>query len=376
MTTPTPGEPFSEATGEAVQTAVMAMRLVMAIADAVRRQQQRRLKGQEEELAAADQALSEAAEDVKRLLPSDISTALLKEADWPSLAQQLVALRRAGVDLDQVLPRAGEIAVDVRDQLAAKSQEGSTGEWERVVREALPAGAVREAILTSVGWPEMTAVMARLQERGVDVRGVLAAAHNEALGVDETVASALGGTAKVTMSRDAQLAYGPLTTGLDLPRDLDLSDRERTFKQLALSPQENERYARWVREAMRGREREADLLVSARQWPLVAARIAAVESEGGPVREHLARLMQDTSWQEGPAPQLGSRLVQAAGNALRRPGGDAAGPSRTAVNTAAARATSTSLDPTKKQAKTAAPAEAGVAAHRQSGPVAKQGRTR
>ncbi|MER6789501.1 hypothetical protein ABT330_33630 [Streptomyces sp. NPDC000658] len=375
MTTPTPGEPFSEATGEAVQTAVMALRLVMAITDAVRRQQQRRLKEQEEDLAPADQAVSEATEAVKRLLPSDISTALMKkEADWPHLAPQLLALRRAGVDLDQVLPRAGEIAVDVRDQVAAQTQEAADGQWERVVREALPAGPVREAILTSVGWPEMTAVMARLQERGVDVRGVLAAAHNEALGVDEAVASGLGGAAEVAMSRDAQLAYGPMTTGLDLPRDLDLSDRARALKQLAISS-ENERYTRWVREAMPGLEREADLLVSARQWPLVAARMSAMGSESA-VRERLARLVQDTSWQEGPAPQLGSRLAQAASDALHRPAGEAAGPLRTAVNAAAARATSTSLDPTKTQAKHAAPAEAAVATHRQSGPAAKQGRKR
>jgi hypothetical protein len=374
MTTPTPSEPFSEATGEAVQTAVMAMRLVMAIADAVRRQQQRRLKEQEEDLAPADQAVSEAAEAVKRLLPSDISTALMKEADWPHLAQQLVALRRAGVDLDQVLPRAGEIAVDVRDQVAAQTQEAADGQWERVVREALPGGPVREAILSSAGWPEMTALMARLQERGVDVRGVLAAAHNEALGVDEAVASSLGGSAEVSTSRDAQLAYGPMTTGLDLPRDLDLSDRERALKQLAISS-DNERYVRWVREAMPGREREADLLVSARQWPLVAARMAAVGSESV-VRERLARLVQDTSWQEGPGSQLGSRLVQAAGDALRRPAGEVAGPLRVGVNTAAARATSTSLGPTKAQAKTAAPAEAAVSAHRQFGPIPKRGRAK
>ncbi|MGW5042172.1 hypothetical protein ACWEQK_28845 [Streptomyces parvulus] len=379
MTSPTPeeraGEAFAEAAAEAVQTAVMAARLVMAIADAARRHQQRKQKGQEDDLPAAEEAVNEVGKDVQRLLPSDISTALMGEADWPQLAQQLLALRKAGVDLDQVLPRVGEVAVNVRDQVAAKASE-STDQWVRAVRETLPAGPVREAILTSPAWPEMAATMSRLEEKGVNVREVLAAAHNEVLAVDQAVAKGLGGTAEPAMSRDAQLSYGPLTTGLDLPRDLDLSDRERAFNQLAISPQENQRYTRWVREAMPGREREADLLVASRQWPLVARRMAQMETEGKPVREHLARLAKDPSWQEGPDAQLGTRLVQAASDALRRPAGDAPGESRVKVNTAAARATSSSLGPTKAAKEAAPPAEAGVAPHRQVGPTPNSGRVR
>ncbi|MFF3208377.1 hypothetical protein [Streptomyces sp. NPDC002962] len=384
MTTPTPGDPISEAAGDAVQTAVMATRLVMTIADAARRHQQRAQKAKEEDLLPADQAVSEATENVKRLLPSDISTALMKEADWPHVAQQLMALRRAGVlrpgraprpGLDQVLPRVGEIAVNVREQVAAKASEAITDEWVRVVRETLPAGAVREAILTSPAWPEMAATMARLEEKGVNVREVLAAAHNEVLAVDQAVAKGLGAEAEPAMSRDAQLSYGPLTTGLDLPRDLDLSDRERALTQLAISPSDNQRCIRWVREAMPGHEREADLVVAARKWPLLAAQMAHMESEGKPVREHLVRLAQDTSWQEGPDAQLGTRLVQAVSDALHRPAGEAPGETRVKVNTAAARATSPSVDPTKA-AKAAAPAEAGVASHRQAAPAATRGKSK
>ncbi|MFJ3183897.1 hypothetical protein ACIPJN_36680 [Streptomyces sp. NPDC086796] len=372
MATPTPeeraGEAFAESAAEAVQTAVMAYRLVMAIADAARRHQQRKQKGKEDDLPTAEEAVTEVGKDVKRLLPSDISAALMGEADWPQLAQQLLALRKAGVDLDQVLPRVGEIAVNVRDQVAAKASEATTDQWVRAVRETLPAGQLREAILTSPAWPEMAATMARLEERGVNVREVLAAAHNEALAVEQAVAKGLGASAEPAMSRDAQLSYGPLTTGLDLPLDLDLADRERAFNQLAISPQENQRYTRWVREAMPGHEREADLLVASRQWPLVARRMAQMETEGKPVREHLARLGKDTSWQEGPGAQLGTRLVQAAGEALHRPAGDAPAESRVRVNTAAAKATSPSVGPTKA-AKAAAPTEAGVAAHRQPAPA-------
>lgn len=380
MTMPTPeeraGEAFAESAAEAVQAAVMAARLVMAIADAARRHQQRKQKGKEDDFPAAEEAVDEVGKDVQRLLPSDISTALMGEADWPQLAQQLMALRRAGVDLDQVLPRVGEIAVNVRDQVAAKAQEAGSDEWVRAVRETLPAGPLREAILTSPAWPEMAATMARLEERGVNVREVLAAAHNEVLAVEQAVAEGLGGTAEPAMSRDAQLTYGPLTTGLDVPRDLNLSDRERVLsKQLAISPQENERYIRWVREAMPGQEREADLLVASRQWPLVAGRMAQMETDRKPVREHLARLAKDTSWREGPTGTLGSRLVQAAGDALNRPAWDASAESRVRVNTVAARATSSSLDPTKA-VKAVAPTEAGVAAHRQPAPAPTRGKSK
>jgi hypothetical protein len=380
MTSPTPeeraGEAFGESAAEAVQTAVMAARLAMAIADAARRHQQRRVKGKEDDLPPADEAVSEVTEAVERLLPSDISTAMMKEADWPQSAQQLMALRRAGVDLDQVLPGIGEIAVNVRDQVAANAQETGGDQWVRVVRETLPAGPVREAILSSPAWPEMAATMARLEEKGVNLREVLAAAHNEGLAVYQAVANGLGGAAEPAMSRDAQLSYGPLTTGLDIPKDLDLADRPRALQQLAISPLENERYTRWVREAMPGRGREADLLVAAKQWPLLAARMAQMENEGKPVKEHLARLMADTAWEEGSGPQLGSRLVQAANDALRKPVGEATRASRMRVNTTAARAQSSTVGPTKAQASAgAAPAEPAVAAHREARPAPARGKS-
>ncbi|MET7889220.1 hypothetical protein [Streptomyces avermitilis] len=95
------------------------------------------------------------------------------------------------------------------------------------------------------------------------------------------------------------------------------------------------------------------------------------------MREHLAWLAKDVSWEEGPAPQLGKRLVDAASNALQRPLVDAPTKSRVKVNTAAARAQSTSLDPTKGQAaKSAAPAGAEGAPHRHIGSSATKGKAR
>jgi hypothetical protein len=379
VATPTPGEPFSEAAGEAVQTAVMATRLVMAIADAVRRHQQKKNKGKEDDAPPAEQAVTEAAEGIKGLLPTDISAALTREADWPRMAQQLMALRNAGVDLEQFLPRLGEIAVTVQEQVtanAARVASEGTGEWERMLRETLPAGPVREAILSSPTWPDVAATMARLDERGVDVRQILASAHDEGLGVDQAVAKVLGADAAPAMSRDALLSYGPLTAGLDVPVNLRLADREQALKQLSIGEAENARFVRWVTEAMPGKEREASLMVTNPQWPLLALRMATMEKDGKPVQEHLKRLMADTSWEKGPTPMLGRRLVEATNEALRRPLGDASPGSRVKVNTTAARATSTSLDPTKVQAKAAAPAEAGVAPHRQTGPAPSKGKAK
>ncbi|MEU7260605.1 hypothetical protein AB0B21_33065 [Streptomyces rimosus] len=386
MATPTPEEqrePFAEAAAEAVQTAVMAMRLIMAIADAVRRHQQRQ-QGREEEPPPAREAMAEAAKGIKQLLPPDLSAALTAAADWPQFAQQLMALHRAGVDVAALLPQVGEIAVTVRDAVAANTERAASGEgtgrWEKALRETLPAGPVREAILSSPAWPDMAATMAQLDERGVDVRQILASAHEEGVGVDRAVAKVLAAGEAPTTSRDAMLSYGPLTTGLDVPKDLDLAYRQRAFRQLAISPSEHQRCTRMVREAMPGRERETDLLVASKSWPLLVSRMMQMEDRGKPVREHLARLEMDTSWEQGPGPQLGQRLVQATLDALRRPLGAPAAASRATVSTAAARAQSPSVGPTKgpaaKGAKGTAPAEPAVAAHREAGPAPKQGKTR
>ncbi|MFI9186840.1 hypothetical protein ACIGXG_31995 [Streptomyces goshikiensis] len=380
MATPAQEEPFAEAAGEAVQTAVMSVRLVMAIADAVRRHQQRQKKGAEEELPPAEKAKDDAKAELKDLLPPDITAALLKGADWPQLAQQLMALKQAGVDLEQLLPRIGEIAVTVRDQVAANAErvaKEGTGEWERMLRETLPAGPVREAILSSPTWPDIAATMAKLDDGGVDVRKILTSAHDEGLGVDQAVAKVLAAGEAPTTSRDALLSWGPLTDGLDIPKDLDLNDRERALRQLAISPQENVRYARMLKDALPAYGREVGLAVTAKQWPLVAARMAKMESEKKPVADHLAGLAKDVSWTAGPPGQIGSRLVQATNHVLRHAPGEAPPAARPKVSTTAARSQSTTVGPTKAPAaKAAAPAEAGVAVHRQTSPAAKPGKVK
>jgi hypothetical protein len=357
----------------------MAVRLVLAVADAVRRHQQRRNGKGEEELPPVEQSGSVAADSVTKLLPADISAALMQNAEWPQMAQQLVGLQRAGVDLGDFLPRLSEIAVSVRDAAMANAErvdrEG-TGEWERTLREMLPAGPVREAIVSSPTWPDIAAKMAEIDQRGVDVRKILASAHDGGVGVDQAIARVLAANPTPALSRDAKRTSGPLTIGLDVPSDLDLSDRERALNQLAIV-EDNARYVRWVREAMPGYETAADALVIHEYWPLIAARMAKMETQGKPVREHLARLLQNTSWEDGPVSQLGARLVEAASETLQRPLGEGSA-SRAKVNTAAARAQSVTLDPTKRQgAKAAADAETvGIAHRQQSGPAPSRGKSR
>ncbi|MFD6874322.1 MULTISPECIES: hypothetical protein [unclassified Streptomyces] len=358
-----------------MQAASTALRLVMAIADAVRRQQEQ--QGVERALPSVEDSPEKTGEESKRLLPPDIATALMQGADWPRMAQQLMALKDAGVDLEGFLPRVGEIAVSVRDQVAenqARVARDGTGEWEKLLRETLPAGPVREAILSSPTWPDIAATMGRLKESGVDVQGVLTAAHEEGLGVDQAVAKVLG-AAEPGTSRDALMAYGPLTTGLDLPRDLDLSDRQRALRQLAISPQENERFMRMMREALPGRENEANLLLTAKKWPLLAARMAMMEGEDIDLEPHLEQLTKNTTWEKGSPTGLSSRLLGAAHQALQEPP-DALPDSAERVSTKAAK-TQSGGGPTKARAsKGATPTAPAVAAHRTAGPAVKPSRAK
>jgi hypothetical protein len=357
----------------------MAVRLVLMIADAVRRAAEKRA-GKEQNPPPVDQSVPQAAGELKGILPPDVATALMSGADWPRMAQQLVALQRAGVDMSDFLPRVGEIAVTVRDAVAANAariaREG-TGEWAQLLRETMPAGPVREAILASPAWPEIAETMGKLQEHGVDVRQILVTAHAEGVGVDQAVARVMeAGKNPVPLSRDAVRSYGPLTVGLDTPKDLDLSNRERALAQLGVSQSENARFVRYVQEAMPGKDREAALLANSRQWPLLAARMARMEDEGKSVPEHLARLMRDQEWQKGgPVTHLGSRLVQATSEALRKPTREEA--AAAPVVTTAAKASSVTTGPTSTRAKSAAPAEPAVAPHRQApAPAPTAGRKR
>ncbi|MFF3620781.1 hypothetical protein [Streptomyces sp. NPDC002467] len=117
------------------------------------------------------------------------------------------------------------------------------------------------------------------------------------------------------MSADARAMWRPLTEGLSVPNDLDLSDRPAVLGQLGVGTAANSRLVSLVRDCI-GSEWETALLVSTEAWPLLAARMAGVargpEGEQG-LRDRLqAGLGESTAWQQGGSPGgLAGRMVGA-----------------------------------------------------------------
>ncbi|MFJ9506671.1 hypothetical protein ACIRPZ_23085 [Streptomyces anulatus] len=472
MTTPAPvqlpGEPFSEALSEAAQAAAMSVRLILTIADAVRRASQKHHHGEEQEL---DQDLGQVAEswwsadELGKHLPASLLTHLTGSPDWPVMARQLMSLSRAGVDLTTFLPNLGTMASGVERAVAkntARIQAEGTDRWADLLRTTIPEGLVRDAILASPAWPDIAAHMGRLHDQGVDVARILTDAHAAGLGVDQAIAAAVAvapapattpapasaapapGTAPTSpasapaaapapapapvapvattpqpaapaapataptppvrtpapapapipavappapgtaqkpdpwaapaVSTDAKNVWGPLTEGLNIPRDLDLGDRARALDQLGVTPGANRTLVARVNETLP--ERDATLLVNSRQWPVLAHRMHRMAQQGVPFAAHLARIAPDTAaWRTGPPSNAAARLLLAAHHALTTPL-DQALPTGPRVSTTAARSRSTTA-PDTAASKQPAPTEPAVPAHRQqTAPAPRQGRGR
>ncbi|MFF2521472.1 hypothetical protein [Streptomyces liangshanensis] len=436
---PLPGEPFSEALSEAAQAAAMSVRLLLTVTDAVRRAAQRHHHGRESDPGQETEAgaPARAAEELRAVLPGNVLAGLMAGEDWPVMARQLAGLQHAGVDLAVFLPQLGHMAQGVHQAVAktaARTKAEGTDRWADLLRRTMPQGLVREAILASPAWPHIASVMARLDDRGVDVARVLADAHAAGTGVDRAVAAlttqaavpppaaatpaaaavaapvvlsptsaravpvrsarpalapapvpvrtAAGGRepdpwAAPAVSTDAKQSWGPLTEGLDVPRDLDLGSRTRALRQLGVGETAHTRLVA----ALHGHlpEREAALLVSARQWPLLAARMHRMNKAGAPVEDHLARLAaEDAPWRRGPASDAPGRLLLATHQALTTPL-DVPLPAGPRVSTAAARSrsTTTPTPPAAGPAPAPAPGGPAVPAHRQPAvPARRQGRGR
>ncbi|GAA3380670.1 hypothetical protein GCM10020367_68900 [Streptomyces sannanensis] len=350
---PMPAEdPFAEAVAEAARTTAAAVKLTLTIADAVRRAAQKHRQGREDELADGEEQLAPgwAAQSLRPVLDGGVLADLMSGADWPAMAGQLVLLQKAGVDLGAFLPQLGQVASTVYTAVeanAARISAEGTDRWADLLRKAMPEGLVRDAILASPAWPDMAAQMAALDHEGVDVTGFLTAAHGQGVGVDRAVAALLarqGGpqpaapaaaapavpaarTAPgpdpaaaapelvVAVSADARSMWGPLTEGLNVPNDLNLSDRLK------------------------------------------------------------AGLLDNTAWQQGPPSELAGRLVGAILRALTTPPG-APVPDGPRVSATAARSRSTTT-PTAAAPGQGAPAEPPVPAHRQqAAPARRQGHGR
>ncbi|MFI5481619.1 hypothetical protein ACIBAB_21120 [Streptomyces rubiginosohelvolus] len=484
MTTPAPlGEPLSEALSEAAQAAAMSVRLILTIADAVRRAAQKHHQGKEKELGPDAEELSGgwSAEQLRTVLPEGALNGLMAGADWPLMARHLASLQQAGVDLTTFLPNLGRMAAGVEQAVArntARIQAEGTDRWADLLRATMPAGLVRDAILASPAWPDLASRMGRLHEQGVDVARILTDAHAAGLGVDQAVAAATARTspraqapapsptaptparaavvrpaaavrtapAPATtpapapapavrpelavrpptstparapapaaavrpapaaapapapapavrsepapapgskpdpwavrpvppVSTDAKRAWGPLTEGLKIPRDLDLADRARALDQLGISTGAHRLLVSRVNEALP--ERDAALLVNSRPWPLLAHRMHTMAQAGEPITAHLARLTPDTApWRTGPPADTATRLLLAAHHALTTPL-EAPLPTGPRVSASAARSRSTTTGPDTTAHQQPAPAEpAPRAHHRQTAPAPRQGRGR
>ncbi|MGW1437599.1 hypothetical protein ACWD7M_20430 [Streptomyces griseus] len=423
MTTPAPaqlsGEPYSEALSEAAQAAAMSVRLILTIADAVRRASQKHHHSQEHDLPDDIGQMAQSwwsADELGKHLPASLLDHLTNTPDWPVTARQLVSLSRAGVDLTQFLPNLATMAAGVERAVARTKTEGNgTDRWaDHLLRTTLPESLVRDAILASPTWPDIAATMGRLHDQGIDVTRILTDAHTAGLRIDQTIATAITPTTAPApapaapaapapapapavpaptapapaaptpapapaaavplvpeVSADARNLWGPLTEGLDIPRDLDLGARARALEQLGVTPAAHRTLVSQVNEALP--QRDAALLVSSRQWPVLAHRVT---QQNGPLAAHLARIAPDTaSWRTGPPSGITARLLLAAHHALTTPL-DQPLPTGPRVSTTAARSRSTTTTDTATP-KQPAPAGPAAPAHRRTtAPAPRQGRGR
>ncbi|MFF1415309.1 hypothetical protein ACFVX6_36990 [Streptomyces sp. NPDC058289] len=167
----------------------------------------------------------------------------------------------------------------------------------------------------------------------------------------------------MAVSEDARRSWGPLTEGLKVPLDMNLGDRAKVLEQLGVEPAAHAAMVSMVRDVLP--EHEAGLLIGARHWPLLAARMQQLgDSQGQKVLgAHLARLGTDTSWKQSPASALVGRPVEQTHHALTTPPPARVSRVRVSPGAARSRSTTTSNGAAPGQA---APTEAAVPAHRQA----------
>ncbi|MEU7332800.1 hypothetical protein [Streptomyces parvus] len=429
MTTPAapPGEPLSEALSEAAQAAAMSVRLILTIADAVRRAAQKHHQGKEKELGpdAEELAGGWSAEQLRTVLPEGILNGLMAGGDWPLMARHLTSLQQAGVDLTTLLPNLGRMASAVEQAVArntARIQAEGTDRWADLLRRTMPEGLVRDAILSSPAWPDLASRMGRLHDQGVDVARILTDAHAAGLGVDQAVAAA---TARTSPPRAAapsptaptpatapavRAAPAPATTPAAAPAAAvrpEPADRPTStpdskpdpWAARPAPPVSTDAKRHWgpltegltiprdLDLADRARaldqlgistgahrllvsrvnealpERDAALLVSSRPWPLLAHRMHTMAQAGEPLTAHLARLAPDTAPWRTGPPADTATRLLLAAHHALTTPLDAPLPTGPRVSASAARSRSTTTGPDAAARKKPAPAEPAARAH-------------
>ncbi|MFE7059391.1 hypothetical protein ACFVAO_29710 [Streptomyces californicus] len=431
MTTPAPaappGEPFSEALSEAAQASAMSVRLILTIADAVRRAAQKHHQGKEKELGPDAEELAEgwSAEQLRTVLPEGILNGLMAGADWPLMARHLTSLQQAGVDLTTFLPNLGRMATAVEQAVArntARIQTEGTDRWADLLRRTMPEGLVRNAILASPAWPHLAAEMGHLHEQGVDVARILTDAHAAGLGVDQAIAAATAHTSPRAQAPAVRPA--PVTTPAPAPAAAvrTASATAPTAARTAAvrpapavrptpAPEPDPWAARPVRPVSTDAKRswgpltegltiphdldladrahaldqlgistgahrllvsrlnealpepDAALLVSSRPWPLLAHRMHTMAKAGEPFTAHLARLAPDTAAWRTGPPADTAKRLLLAAHHALTTPLDTPLPTGPRVSASAARSRSTTTGPDTAAHPQPAPAEPAAPAH-------------
>ncbi|MET9470218.1 hypothetical protein ABZY44_36585 [Streptomyces sp. NPDC006544] len=310
-----------------------------------------------------------------------VRDAILASPAWPDIAAAMGHLDDKGVDVARILLDAHAAGAGV-DQAVAAVTTAAAAKAPASVSAATAAPAP-----TPTSTPAPASVGARVPAPAPAPGTAPAAAAPVREDIDPWAppapapapapaapASAPAPAPAVAVSEDARRSWGPLTEGLKVPMDLNLGDRAKALEQLGVEPAAHAAMVSMVRDVLP--EQEAGLLIGARHWPLLAARMQQLgDSQGQKVLgAHLARLGTDTSWKQGPASALVGRLVEQTHHALTTP---LPGPvSRVRVSPGAARRRSTTTSGGAAPGQPA-PAEAAVPAHRQQAAPSKgTGRTR
>ncbi|MGW7099653.1 hypothetical protein [Streptomyces sp. NPDC054883] len=112
-------------------------------------------------------------------------------------------------------------------------------------------------------------------------------------------------------STDAKRSWGPLTEGLNVPRDLDLGYRAKALEQFGVNWLAHAAIVGVVKDVLP--ETQVGLLVGSRQWPRLAHRMDQIRDQGGTglLAAHLARLGIDATWKDDPSSTTVGRLVDA-----------------------------------------------------------------
>ncbi|MGW4510116.1 hypothetical protein ACWENO_36310 [Streptomyces sp. NPDC004436] len=327
-----------------------------------------------------------------------VRDAILSSPAWPDIAAAMGRLDSAGIDVARILTDAHRAGAGVDQAVVAVTAAAANTPTTAPAPAPAPAPAAGVRVPADDPWaPPTRPIPAPAPTAPAPAPGAAVGAARDVLAERmgaagdpwaaparpvpapapaPAPAGAPAPAAPVPASSDAKRAWGPLTEGLTVPRDLDLGNRPRALKQLKVQPAAHAQMVAMVKEALP--EREAGLLIGSRPWPLLAARMQQLGEHHGTdtVAQHLGRLTTGTLWQEATVPGLVGRLVEATRTSLTTPPGMPA-PARPRVSAAAARSRSTTPTGAAAAPGRPAPAEAAVPAHRQqAAPARGAGRAR